>query len=191
MADSRQRRRAPWPTVLAAILATGMAAAQPAQDPQYPLLVNRFGELCTMCEAMVACRAGAAAPTDVTALQAGPYTLYHFQVRTFWGQVSTIFSYLQRWIEPVVYQERPVVTFTVDASGPAGTGRSRADGVAGLSLDPARVIMGDRQIDRTTSAWQARDGQPLGSCSRLPLRETLTFLKAHEPWPAAAPSRPE
>lgn len=191
MAHSIHRRRASWAPAFAAILATGAAAAQPAQDPQYPLLVNRFGELCTMCEAMVACREGAAAPADVTALQAGPYTLYHFQVRTFWGQVSTIFSYLQRWIEPVVYQERPVVIYTVDATGPAGTGRSRADGMAGLSLDPARVIMGDRQIDRATSAWQDRDGQPLGSCARLPLRETLTFLKAREPWPAAAPSRPE
>jgi hypothetical protein len=191
MADTSNRRRAPWAAVLAAILATGTAGAQPAQDPEYQLLVNRFGELCTMCEAMVACRAGAAAPADVAALQAGPYTLYHFQTRTFWGQVSTIFTYLQRWIEPVVYQERPVVIFTVDGAGPAGAGRSRADGMAGLSLDPARVIMGDRQIDRATSTWQDRDGQALGSCARLPLRETLTFLKAHEPWPAAVPSRPE
>jgi hypothetical protein len=191
MAGSNHRRRTSWAPALAAILAAGAAAAQPAQDPQYPLLVNRFGELCTMCEAMVACRAGDAAPADVPALQAGPYTLYHFQVRTFWGQVSTIFSYLQRWIEPVVYQERPVVTYTVDATGPGGTARSRADGTAGLSLDPSRVIIGERQIDRATSAWQDRDGQAVGSCARLPLRETLTFLQAHEPWPAAVPSRPE
>ncbi|MBL8224105.1 MAG: hypothetical protein JNM50_02140 [Chromatiales bacterium] len=191
MADSKHRRRAPWAPALAAIVATGTAAAEPAQDPQYPLLVNRFGELCTMCEAMVACRAGDAAPADVAALQTGPYTLYHFQTRTFWGQVSTIFTYLQRWIAPVVYQERPVVIYTVDGEGPAGASRSRADGTTGLSLDPARIIMGDRQIDRSTSIWQDRDGQPAGSCARLPLRATLTFLKAHEPWPAAMPSRAE
>jgi hypothetical protein len=191
MADSNQPHRASWAPALAVILATGTAAAQPAQDPEYMLLVNRFGELCTMCDATVACRAGDTAPTDVATLETGPYTLYHFQVRTFWGQVSTIFTYLQRWIAPVVYQDRPVVIYTVDATGPAAAARSRADATAGLSLDPARIIMGDRQIDRATSAWQDRDGQPLGRCARLPLRETLGFLKAHEPWPAAAPAQPE
>lgn len=191
MADSNHRRGPVRASALAACLATSLALAQPAQDPQYPLLVNRFGELCTMCEAMVACRAGAEAPADVAALQAGPYTLYHFQTRTFWGQVSTIFTYLQRWITPVVYQERPVVIYTVDATGPAGATRRRAEGSAGLGLDPARVILGDRQIDRGTSAWQDRDGQPLGRCARLPLRETLAFVQSREPWPAAAPAGPE
>jgi hypothetical protein len=190
MADSRYRRRAAWTLAFAAILASGTTMAQPAQDPDYLLLVNRFGELCTMCEATVACRAGAAAPADVTALQAGPWTLYHFQVRTFWGQVSTIFTYLQRWIAPVVYQERPVVIYAVASSGPSGATRTRTDATAGLSLDPPRIIMGDRQIDRATGAWQDQDGQPVGHCARLPLRETLAFLKAHEPWPAAAPAQP-
>jgi hypothetical protein len=172
---------------LATITLTGAAGAQPAQDPDYLLLVNRFGELCTMCEATVACRAGDAAPADVGGLATGPYTLYHFQVRTFWGQVSTIFSYLQRWIEPVVSQTRPVLIYTVDAAGPAGTGRSVATDMAKLSLDPPLIVAGSLRIDRTTGAWQQPDGAPVGTCTRLPLRDTLAFVKQHGPWPGQSP----
>lgn len=148
-------------------------APAPVQDPNYPLLVNRFGELCTMCEATVACAAGGTAPADVAALAApgAPWTLYHFQTKDFWGQVATIFKYLERWIRPVVREERPVVVYT---SGPGG---GRVDTLAALSVDPPRIAVGDRRIDRTTAAWQDGAGNPVGQCARLPLRDTLAFLK--------------
>lgn len=151
------------------------------------LLVNRFGELCTMCEATVACTAGAAAPAGMADLATGPYTVYHFQTKTFWGQVGTIFLYLQRWIMPVVRGERPVVIYAVGSDGPAGASRSRVEAMAELSTEPALLVAADRQIDRWTSAWQTRGGVPVGNCARLPLRDTLAFLKTHAPWPAPAP----
>jgi hypothetical protein len=175
------------PGLAVACILAGSARAQPAPDEQYMLLVNRFGELCTMCEAMVACTAGASAPADMAALATGPYTLYHFQTKTFWGQVATIFKYLQRWITPVVREERPVVIYTVGSDGPGGATRSRVETLAELSTEPALLVAGDRQIDRWTSAWQTRDGAPAGSCARLPLRDTLAFLSTHAPWPTPAP----
>jgi hypothetical protein len=152
--------------------ARGQAPA-PVQDPDYPLLVNRFGELCTMCEATVACAAGPTAPADVAALAApgAAWTLYHFQTKDFWGQVATIFKYLERWIRPVVREERPVVVYT---SGPGG---GRVDTLAALSVDPPRIAVGDRRIDRGSAAWQDGAGNPVGQCARVPLRETLAFLK--------------
>lgn len=174
------RGRAATLAVLA-LLAGGVAAQAPApapvQDPNYPLLVNRFGELCTMCEATVACAAGSNAPADVATLAAPgtPWTLYHFQTKDFWGQVATIFKYLERWIRPVVREERPVVVYT---SGPGG---GRVDTVAALSVDPPRIEVGDRRIDRRidsgSAAWQDGAGNPVGQCARLPLRDTLAFLK--------------
>jgi hypothetical protein len=166
-----------------ALLAAAAVTPAPAQaqaqvqDPNYPLLVNRFGELCTMCEATVACAAGPSAPADVAALAApgSAWTLYHFQTKDFWGQVATIFKYLERWIRPVVREERPVVVYT---SGPGG---GRVDTLAALSLDPPRIEVGDRRIDRRidngSAAWQDGAGSPVGQCARLPLRETLAFLK--------------
>lgn len=161
------------------LLASGASAQAPApapapvQDPSYPLLVNRFGELCTMCEATVACAAGPTAPADVAALAApgAAWTLYHFQTKDFWGQVATIFKYLERWIRPVVREERPVVVYT---SGPGG---GRVDTLAALSVDPPRIAVGDRRIDRGSAAWQDGAGNPVGQCARLPLRDTLAFLK--------------
>lgn len=165
----------------------GSARAQAPADQAYMLLFNRFGELCTMCEATVACAAGDQAPGDVGALATGPYTLYHFQTKTFWGQVATIFKYLQRWITPVVREERPVVIYAVGRDGPGGAGRSRVEAVAGLSTEPALLVAGDRRIDRWTSAWQTMAGDTVGSCARVPLRETLAFLKSHAPWPTPGP----
>lgn len=163
---------APRAVLLAVVVVTAALPAR-AQEPDYPLLVNRFGELCTMCEATVACSAGAAPPAEVAELAApgADWTLYHFQTKDFWGQVATIFKYLERWIRPVVREERPVVIHTARAGSPVVT-------VAALGLDPPVIEVGERRIDRTTNAWQSLAGEPVGSCARLPLRETLAYLKA-------------
>jgi hypothetical protein len=173
------------PAYAALLLLAGLAAIAPGRaraDEPYPLLVNRFGELCTMCEATVACRAGGPPPASVAELAAPgapPYTLYHFQTKDFWGQVATIVKYLERWIRPVVREERPVIVYT------AGPDRRRRATTATLSLDPALIEAAGRRIDRRTSAWQSASGEPVGSCLRVPLRETLTWLKTTGAWPGA------
>jgi hypothetical protein len=153
-----------------------------AEGEPYPLLVNRFGELCTMCEATVACRAGSPPPAtlpELLAADATPYTLYHFQTKDFWGQVATIWKYLERWIRPVVREERPVVVYRF------GPDRTRQKAVAALSLDPPLIEAGGQRIDRRSNAWQSATGKTVGQCARVPLRETLTWLKTTGQWPEA------
>jgi hypothetical protein len=178
-------------TVLSLVIAMTTLAGPGAraQEQQYLLLMNRFGELCTMCEAVVLCAAGDVPPADVADLARpgiGPFTIYHFRTKTFWGQVATIWDYLIRWVEPVIREERPVRIYRVGADGAAGSGRSLEERMANLSIDPPLLDIGDRRINRQSGAWETPRGQAVGSCARLPIREGLGFVTSHSPWPAAA-----
>lgn len=172
--------------VLASLAGTG---ARAEEEQQYLLLMNRFGEICTMCEAVVLCADGdvsAVTVADLGSPEAGPFTLYHFQTKTFWGQVATIWNYLRRWVEPIVREERPVQIYTVGAGGVAGPGRSLEEHMARLSIEPPLLEVGTRRINRKTSAWETPGGQAVGSCARLPIKEGLGFVKAHAPWPVTS-----
>jgi len=174
-------------------VAAGMAGTSVhAAEEDYLLLMNRFGELCTMCEAVVLCADGdvsAVTVPDLGAPATGPFTIYHFQTKTFWGQVATIWTYLKRWVEPIVREERPVRIYTVGTGGVAAPGRSLEERMASLSIEPPLLDVGARRINRETSAWEDAQGQPVGTCARLPIKEGLGFVKAHSPWPPAPPAQ--
>lgn len=166
---------------------TGLPGGAARAGEQYLLLMNRFGELCTMCEAVVLCAEGDVSTVQVSGLaerDMGPFTIYHFQTKTFWGQVATIWNYLKRWVEPIIREERPVQVYRVGAGGVTGADRSLEERMANLSIEPPLLDVGDRRINRETGAWETPAGQAAGSCARLPIREGLGFLKAHAPWPA-------
>lgn len=164
-------------------------AADAEPETEYMLLQNKFGELCTMCEATVVCRADQATEIGVDDLgkaATAPYTLYHFHTKDFWGQVATIWDYMIRWVKPVLREKRPLTIYSVEDSGEGTARGSMSRTMAFLSLDPASIQVGERRIDRWSGEWLAADGTVVGSCSRLPLRDTYRFLKANAPWEPGA-----
>jgi len=169
--------------LLQIVLVMAWAAPQAARGAEeFPLLMNKFGELCTMCEAMLFCAPGdvvAVGVADLSRPDIGPYTLYHFRTKTFWGQVATIGKYLAKWVSPIVREERPVAIHTVGPGGIGGPAHRVAEGTASLSLEPLLIEVDGWRIDRQSRAWQPDQGSPVGSCARLPLRETLGVLKEH------------
>jgi hypothetical protein len=143
-------------------------------------LVGQFGEVCTMCEITVICAAGEAPPAAEHVPDAGTYTLYHLQTRTFWSQVSTIWEWFAANFssEPLAARghTRPVHVHRVTDGQWAPLEIIEAR----LVLDPGVLEFGPTQIDRITRQWQdAATGQPLGYCVRLPLWETLDVIAQH------------
>jgi len=179
-ASYRMRRlllTGPWLAVLLALncLSAPSALGEGVQPQEYMLLHSRFGELCSMCEAMVLCTDGGPAGSVPPS-----YTLFHFQTKTFWGQVRTIWEYLVRWVQPVRGETRPVYQY-MEQSGPSGRLTTQATVLsADFSLDPPLIRIANRQIERWSGQWLDDDGQVVGQCRRLPLRETLEVIKAHE-----------
>ena len=179
-ARQRMRRLRLTGAWLAALLALNglpapSALGETVQPQEYMLLNSRFGELCSMCEAMVLCTEhgpdGSPQP---------PATLLHFQTKTFWGQVRTIWEYLIRWVAPVSGNTRPVYLYVEQADS---SGRLASDAhvlSADFSLDPPLIRLDDRQIERWSGQWLDAGGEVVGQCRRLPLRETLEVIKAGE-----------
>jgi len=168
-----------------AFYATG-AAAETGNDPDEMLLHNKFGELCTMCEATVVCTSGDVSGITVDQLEqggGGRLTLYHFHTKTFLGQIATIYDYMIRWIEPVITEKRPLTIYSIPAADDKSAGRARIETTVELSLEPPLITIENRQIERRSREWRTADGQVLGSCKRLPLRDTWAFLQASAPWP--------
>jgi len=169
--------------------ASGLRAADGEAPGEYLLLENKFGELCTMCEATVLCRNGEVSGIGVADLdrpQTAPYTLYHFHTKTFWGQVGTIWDYLVRWVEPVTTEQRPVSVYAVDDYSGKTLRGGLTETMGILSLDPARIDVGQHTIDRRTGEWRDADGTRAGYCVRLPLRDTYRFLKSNAGWEPAS-----
>ncbi len=145
-------------------------------------LVGQFGEVCTMCEVTVICQAGDAIPEHESVPEAGSFTLYHIQTRTFWSQVSTIWE----WFVANFSAEnlaakghtRPVHVYKVIEGAWAAPrvieGR--------LILDPGVLEFGDHVIDRLDQSWRlAANKRAVGYCARLPLWDALDRIAAKSP----------
>lgn len=165
--------------VFAALLALSGPAAAQVNNPAYAdyLLVGRFGEICTMCEAVVLCEAGTTATEHDSIPGDGRFTLYHYQTRTFWSQISTIWEWFIANFDDESLaargHERPVEIYEIENGQWTGPRIS----LARLSLDPAVIRMGNDTIDRVDRRWQL-DGAtaPVGFCQRMPLWETLDAM---------------
>jgi hypothetical protein len=141
-------------------------------------LVGQFGEVCTMCEVMVLCEAGAATPSYAGVPESGSFTLYHIHTRTFWSQVSTIWEWFIANFNSrslAAGHSRPVTTYRVAD----GTWARLADGDLLISLDPPLIRLPDGQeIDRTNRRWrQTSPPAELGYCQRLPLWDALNVIE--------------
>jgi hypothetical protein len=173
-------------SLLAAILVAFWAAPAAAQvniDAYRDyFLVGQFGEVCTMCEIVVLCEPGNELPAEQGVPDAGDFTLYHLQTRTFWSQIGTIWEWF-------------ISNFTADALAARGHTRpvhvyTTVDGnwsareiiEARLVLDPGVLEFGDYTIDRVSRAWQRADsGVTVGYCSRLPLWDALEEIATNAP----------
>lgn len=170
-------------TLAVAGLVSGPAAAQVNSEAYRDyFLVGQFGEVCTMCEVIVLCEAGPAAPAYESVPAAGDFTLYHLQTRTFWSQISTIWEwFVSNFSDNNLAARghtRPVFVHEV-ADG--NWSPMRVD-EARLVLDPGVLEFGERRIDRITRAWYEGDaGVQEGFCQRLPLWDALDVIAANAP----------
>jgi len=153
-------------------------------DPAYAdyFLVGRFGEMCTMCEAIVLCEAGSGITQYESIPQGESFTLYHLQTRTFWSQIATIWEWFITNFDPdslaAAGHSRPVKAYTVSK----GLWSAAQVHEAQVSLDPATIVIGEQTIDRVERRWllgAAR--QPVGFCQRLPLWASLEIIAARQP----------
>lgn len=145
-------------------------------------LYGRFGEVCTMCEVVVLCRAGDDLPPDDAVPPGGDFTLYHLQTRTFWSQISTIWEWFYSNFAPddlaARGHTRPVHVYRVAE----GSWSAKEIVEARLVLDPGVLEFGDHVIDRVTRAWRrAGASAEVGYCSRLPLWDALESIEANAP----------
>ena len=145
-------------------------------------LVGQFGEVCTMCEVIVLCEQGAVLPKEDGVPDAGDFTLYHLQTRTFWSQMSTIWEwFISNFTAEALASRghtRPVHVYTsIDGSWSAYEVIE-----ARLVLDPGLLEFGDYNVDRVNRAWQEADGgKTVGYCSRLPLWDALDSIADKAP----------
>ncbi|MGI9291230.1 MAG: hypothetical protein ACR2QG_08135 [Gammaproteobacteria bacterium] len=141
------------------------------------LLYGRFGELCTMCEAILLCEEGETIPTHEAVPTAGSFGLYHLETRTFWSQISTIWEWF-------------VVNFSSDSLAVRGHTRPANHYLVTfgrwqqpekievkLTLEPGLITLGDSAINRETRQWFSTEGKPLGYCQRLPLWDALEAIE--------------
>ncbi|NND37664.1 MAG: hypothetical protein HKN81_11090 [Gammaproteobacteria bacterium] len=158
-----------------------LCCAPPAQaqvnNPAYAdyFLVGRFGEICTMCEAVVLCEGEPETPRTKIPAE-GDFTLYHIQTRTFWSQIATIWEWFVANFNSgslAAGHSRPVDVYQVEG----GTWSQPRTVDAQVSLDPATIVLDDHVIDRVERRWLSHEGsRPLGFCQRLPLWESLDTI---------------
>lgn len=166
------------------LLITPVPGMGQVNNPAYAdyLLVGQFGEICTMCEAVVLCE-NADAETQRENIPAdGSFTLYHLQTRTFWSQVATIWEWFITNFDPdslaVAGHRRPVMVYTITE----GSWSKPQTLEAHVSLDPATIVIGDDAIDRIESRWlRGAAMRPVGFCQRLPLWDSLETIAAQLP----------
>lgn len=137
-------------------------------------LVGQFGEICTMCEAVVLCEA-AAAPIEPAGVPAtGSFTLYHIHTRTFWSQVSTIWEWFVANFSTASLaggHERPVTVHGVED----GLWSAPREERMRVSLEPALLRISDGlEIERRERRWRRSEDQfEIGYCARLPLWDAI------------------
>jgi hypothetical protein len=162
------------------LLLQALPALAQVNDEAYAnyFLVGQFGEVCTMCEVMVLCEAGAAPPAHGAIPEGGSFTLYHIQTRTFWSQVATIWEWFIANFNSrplVAGHGRPVIIHTV-ANGAWAT---PVTGELHIALEPPIVTLPDgREIERVNRRWlQSSPSADLGYCERLPLWDALDVIE--------------
>ena len=169
------------PCLLAILLPVAGPASAQVNDPAYRdyFLVGEFGEICTMCEVAVLCEAGDSPPAHENVPDAGDFTLYHIQTRTFWSQVSTIWEWFLSNFSPgsVDGHTRPVHVHRVDDGqfAPMMVVEAR------VTLEEPYIDMGDQRIERVERQWQSAQGLRVGYCQQLPLWDTLDEIAARSP----------
>ena len=92
-------------------------------------------------------------------------------------------------IDPVITEKRPLTIYAIPAAGASSAERARSETWVELSLEPPLISIDDRQIERESRQWRQSDGEVIGTCKRLPLRETWAFIKATAPWPESSAPR--
>jgi len=165
------------------ILALPLPASGQINDPAYAdyFLVGRFGEMCTMCEAIVICAANDSITQHESIPDNGSFTLYHLQTRTFWSQIATIWEWFitnfDRDSLAAAGHTRPVKVYTITE----GIWSEAQVLQAQVSLDPAAIVIEDQTIDRVERLWlHGATRQPAGFCHRLPLWESLDIIAGHQ-----------
>jgi hypothetical protein len=149
---------------------TAVHAGEPAGDTQ--LLATPYGELCSVCEGFLKCRAeeGRAAADDLT--------VYHIKINDFWQQIATIGDWFLRIFRDAPDERRHLAIYT-RSTGPGGkTLRTmQADQQARLSLQRARIEIPGGWIDRRSGSWH-RDGVAApGRCEVLNAADAGTLLQ--------------
>lgn len=165
--------------ILAVLISCAPSAQAQVNNPAYAnyFLVGRFGEICTMCEAIVLCEDGPETPHTMIP-DNGDFTLYHIRTRTFWSQIATIWEWFVANFNSgslVAGHSRPVDVYQIEG----GTWSQPLTVDAQVSLDPATIVLDDHVIDRVERGWLSSEGlRPLGFCQRLPLWESLDRIAA-------------
>ena len=165
--------------ILCLVTALSFPAAAQVNNPAYAdyFLVGRFGEICTMCEAIVLCEAGDEKMSHEVIPADHDFTLYHLQTRTFWSQVGTIWEWFITNFNSdslaAAGHTRPVRVYTSKDTNWSGPRIAEAR----ISLNPATIVIDNHTIDRIERRWlQGTTGQPVGFCQRLPLWESLDII---------------
>ena len=179
----------PAATFLLCTLLGPVPASAQVNNPAYAdyLLVGRFGEICTMCEAIVLCEPDEHR-TDADKIPGnGSFSVIHVQTRTFWSQITTIWEWFVVTFDSAALatggHTRPVHSYDVTdgrwSEGQVITAR--------LTLEPPLIDLGNQAIDRVEGRWlQGPERRPVGFCRRLPLWESLDVIAAKAPTKPAA-----
>ncbi|MCP4275533.1 MAG: hypothetical protein GY779_04165 [Gammaproteobacteria bacterium] len=169
------------PLIVAVLLAVfSLPAKAQVNNEKYHgfLLVGEFGELCTMCEAIVLCEASNQPRTHKKIPATGNFTLYHVQTRTFWSQMSTIWEwFIANFDSESLAQghSRPVLAYQVSQANWSGPIKTETH----LALEPPLISFSNLSIDRRDGRWvRDIDNKTAGYCQRMPLWESLETISA-------------
>jgi hypothetical protein len=167
------------PFLITALLAFVMVpASAQVNNEKYRgmLLVGEFGELCTMCEAIVLCEATTDPRTLKDVPTTGSFTLYHLQTRTFWSQISTIWEwFIANFDSESLAQghSRPADIYQVQE----GIWNKPSTVEAHLALEPPVINFSAHSVNRVNNQWiRTVDNKPAGYCQRMPLWESLDMI---------------
>jgi len=143
------------------------------------LLVGEFGELCTMCEAVILCEASNQARSLKKIPTEGSFTLYHIQTRTFWSQIATIWEWFIANFDSESLAQghgRPVHIYQINEYSWNGPIKNETH----LALEPPLISFSNLSIDRHDGRWiRDVDGETAGYCQRMPLWASLDTITAN------------